>query len=66
MLQFLEVKNIEQLLPDYYTKKPEVLVLDQATSSSLDSTLKNYIQMTVQRLRAENKTIIIIEHSLIL
>jgi len=44
-------------------KKPEVLVLDEATSS-LDSTSENYIQKAVERLRQENKTIIIIAHRL--
>ena len=44
-------------------KKPEVLVLDEATSS-LDSTSENYIQKAVERLRQDNKTIIIIAHRL--
>ncbi|WP_428743381.1 peptidase domain-containing ABC transporter [Tenacibaculum sp.] len=44
-------------------KQPEVLVLDEATSS-LDSTSENYIQKAVERLRQENKTIIIIAHRL--
>lgn len=44
-------------------KKPEVLVLDEATSS-LDSTSENYIQKAIERLRKENKTIIIIAHRL--
>jgi len=44
-------------------KQPEVLMLDEATSS-LDSTSENYIQKTVERLRQENKTIIIIAHRL--
>ncbi len=44
-------------------KKPEVLVLDEATSS-LDSTSENYIQKAIERLRLENKTIIIIAHRL--
>ncbi|WP_299104063.1 peptidase domain-containing ABC transporter [uncultured Tenacibaculum sp.] len=44
-------------------KKPEVLVLDEATSS-LDSNSENYIQKAVERLRRENKTIIIIAHRL--
>lgn len=46
-------------------KKPEVLVLDEVTSS-LDSASENYIQKAIERLRRENKTIIIIEHSLVL
>lgn len=44
-------------------KQPEVLVLDEATSS-LDSTSENYIQKAVERLRQDNKTIIIIAHRL--
>ncbi|MFL0095183.1 peptidase domain-containing ABC transporter [Tenacibaculum maritimum] len=40
-------------------KNPEVLVLDEATSS-LDSTSENYIQKAIERLRQNNKTIIII------
>ncbi|MDA9317126.1 peptidase domain-containing ABC transporter [Polaribacter sp.] len=44
-------------------KQPEVLVLDEATSS-LDSTSENYIQKAIERLRIENKTIIIIAHRL--
>ena len=44
-------------------KRPEVLVLDEATSS-LDSTSENYIQKAIDSLRQENKTIIIIAHRL--
>lgn len=44
-------------------KKPEVLVLDEATSS-LDSNSENYIQKTVANLRKNNKTIILIAHRL--
>ncbi len=44
-------------------KQPEILVLDEATSS-LDSTSENYIQKTIQNLRQQNKTIIIIAHRL--
>ncbi|MCF6349118.1 MAG: peptidase domain-containing ABC transporter [Flavobacteriaceae bacterium] len=44
-------------------KQPEILVLDEATSS-LDSTSENYIQRTIQNLREQDKTIIIIAHRL--
>ncbi len=44
-------------------KQPEVLILDEATSS-LDSTSENYIQKTIEKLRKENKTIILIAHRL--
>ncbi len=44
-------------------KQPEILVLDEATSS-LDSTAENYIQRTIQNLRAQQKTIILIAHRL--
>ncbi len=44
-------------------KDPEILVLDEATSS-LDSTSESYIQKTVQNLRDNNKTIVIIAHRL--
>lgn len=44
-------------------RDPEVLVLDEATSS-LDSTSENYIQKAVQALRKKKKTIIIIAHRL--
>ena len=44
-------------------KQPEILVLDEATSS-LDSTSENYIQRTIKNLRVQQKTIIIIAHRL--
>ncbi|MBL4746443.1 MAG: peptidase domain-containing ABC transporter [Flavobacteriaceae bacterium] len=44
-------------------KQPEILVLDEATSS-LDSSSENYIQRSIQNLRSQNKTIILISHRL--
>ncbi len=44
-------------------KQPEILVLDEATSS-LDSASENYILRTMQNLREQQKTIIIIAHRL--
>jgi len=44
-------------------KIPEILVLDEATSS-LDSKSENYIQRTIRTLHEQNKTIIIIAHRL--
>ena len=44
-------------------KQPEILVLDEATSS-LDSSSENYIQRSIQNLRAQDKTIILIAHRL--
>lgn len=44
-------------------KQPEVLVLDEATAS-LDSSSENFIKKTIQRMRDQNKTIILISHRL--
>jgi ATP-binding cassette subfamily B protein len=44
-------------------KEPEILVLDEATSS-LDSASENFIQKTIKNLRENNKTIIVIAHRL--
>lgn len=44
-------------------RDPEVLILDEATSS-LDSASETYVQEVVKQLRVEGKTIIIIAHRL--
>ena len=44
-------------------KQPEVLVLDEATSS-LDSSSENFIKKTIEHMRDQNKTIILISHRL--
>lgn len=44
-------------------KNPEILVLDEATSS-LDSSSENFIQKAVENLRNQQKTIVLIAHRL--
>ncbi len=44
-------------------KQPEILVLDEATSS-LDSSSENYVQRAIDNLRVQHKTIVIIAHRL--
>ncbi|RAV29607.1 peptidase domain-containing ABC transporter [Sinomicrobium soli] len=44
-------------------KEPEILVLDEATSS-LDSTSESFVQKTIASLRERDKTIIVIAHRL--
>lgn len=44
-------------------KQPEILVLDEATSS-LDTSSENFVQKTIMQLRNQNKTIVLIAHRL--
>ena len=44
-------------------KQPEILILDEATSS-LDSQAEQYIKNTIQVLKEEQKTILLIAHRL--
>lgn len=44
-------------------KNPEILLLDEATSS-LDSKSESFVQSTIEQLKSEDKTIIVIAHRL--
>lgn len=44
-------------------RNPEILILDEATSS-LDTSSENYVKKTIQKLKKESKTVILISHRL--
>ena len=44
-------------------RDPEILILDEATSS-LDTVSEQYVQRTIQQLRAAGKTVVLIAHRL--
>jgi ABC-type multidrug transport system fused ATPase/permease subunit len=48
-------------LQGLYTVIPEILILDEATSS-LDSVSEQHVQRMIELLKAEQKTVIVITH----